>query len=516
MDKRLSRVCVFDQEPDETVVYKHDQCTCLMRLFPTCNQRNQPPVGDPKRFHLRFYLPRDVIASAHAKFDRLIVMTNGLDEIDDFDLYDELGSRFAARGIAAVLLPLPDHLNRHMRYRIPSASFTQIVNKPSDILMKEPGMLYTRFLQYREELNFLVDHVRGRVSRCRSEQCKFYKDLFSRQTRISVLGYSLGGAAMLSCFLEGTETHRDFNTCLLLSAAVPLRETDPGKMFEEGDWADYVEKLESAFLALGRRYRKGTEEASKLFGAICFSQDKGLLRKSFMTHSRKVLFLFGGKDNVTGAERLTEIEPRDWGLNKLVFAGINHFLAIDEEFKQWIDLVVNLMADFELHGPCETITIKKAGKHFKNLKKHKGPDKSKREASRSVLNRAWLLGYDVNEAPGKNNETKKAERINYKELRDALEAFAPETRGVALQGRTKAAQFLQSRKLGHILRRLGIIKSSDIIGAIRLQEEYSQRGKWKRIGQILVDPLGILNKHKLGVFTRIIKKSSDLVSRGQE
>jgi hypothetical protein len=109
----LSRIRYVDRYKDEILVHEGAKYVCLMKLFPMCGLDTTPDEEDYRRFHMRFYIPREYFNDARKKIDRIIIMTNGLNEFDKYLLYDQLGSDVASLGLAAVLLPLPNHLNRH-------------------------------------------------------------------------------------------------------------------------------------------------------------------------------------------------------------------------------------------------------------------------------------------------------------------------------------------------------------------------------------------------------------------
>lgn len=336
MLEEMSRVRVVNRQSDKIIAYNGDHYVCLMKLFPMCMYGTDVPEDDYRRFHLRFYLPREYVIDARKKMDKILIMTNGLDEFTDYSLYDQLGSRFASRGLPAVLIPLPDHLNRHTRYRISSPDARQIKEKPSETMMREPITLYTRFLQFKDELAQLRGHIDGTTCQRADEPCSFYRHLFAPHVRISYLGFSVGAATMVSDFLE---EEASLNACFLLSGAIKLPDIMGRRMFPR-QWDKFIKKLMKEF-------REQPAPTNRLFEEIFLGQyireTPELLRK----HGRRMLFIYGGKDNFTSYKNIEAITPEAWGSGLLVLPGINHFLTIDEEWKKWIELVVKLISDFE-------------------------------------------------------------------------------------------------------------------------------------------------------------------------
>lgn len=349
MDQIVRRVRHIDRLSDYRVEYETDQYVCVMKLFPMCHLDTAPGIDDYRRFHLRFFIPRECLADAKKKADRVVVMTNGLDEVFTYDLYDELGGRLAARGVVAVLLVMPDHLHRHTSWRKVVPTLDQMTQKPSEILTAEPLKLYWRYEQFMQELALLVDHFRG--AKCRDSQgaCYLYDALFAPDVRISYLGYSLGAAGMLCAFLENPQ---QANACFLLNGAINLGDINPGKMIPKKQWQTFITKLQ-------RECRKQLEgPTSALFEEIFLGQSYGKTQPLLREHSRRVFFLFGGRDHMIVNENLNRIRPEEWGLGTMVLPGINHFLDVDEEWKKWIRLVVDFMVAYEENAARETITEK--------------------------------------------------------------------------------------------------------------------------------------------------------------
>jgi hypothetical protein len=125
----------------------------------------------------------------------------------------------------AWLLPLPDHLNRHVRYRLREPGQDKITSRPFTEIFNDPMVLHKRFLQYKRELTQLLDHIdkkkRKRACNKTENPCSFYRHFFADVVRVSYLGFSLGGATMLCDFLDSQVR---LNACFLLNPAIKLPE----------------------------------------------------------------------------------------------------------------------------------------------------------------------------------------------------------------------------------------------------------------------------------------------------
>ena len=115
-------------------------------------------------FHLRFYFQRETLLEKEKRVKRLIIMTNGLNEVSHFNLYDQLGLSFAEKDCCSVLLPGPFHFNRRPR----ALDSDKIENKytpqkmPSDFMFNDPLQLYYHTKQYvsdikLDDIPFLVE-----------------------------------------------------------------------------------------------------------------------------------------------------------------------------------------------------------------------------------------------------------------------------------------------------------------------------------------------------------------------
>lgn len=493
------RVRHVDRLRDKFVVHENDHYVCIMKLFPTCDLTEQIGEEDWRRFHLRFYFPKECIVNAHKKVDKLVVMTNGLDEINYYTLYDELGSRFASQGLAAVLLPLPDHLNRHTRYRIKKPSVKQIYEKPSQIMMEDPLKLYLRYIQFRDELLNLVNHVVGR-SNCanKDDVCSFFKVFFSPKTRVSFLGFSLGGAAMLGNFLEWCKDDSCLNSCVLLSGAINLSSITPEPLFDAKIWDEYVAALEEVYREKTKYEKEEYDSANKRFGQVLFGHGKEELRNLLQSFGRRILFMFGGRDNVISYQHLEEISPRKWGLGFLVLPGINHFLPIDEEWWKWIGLVTNMIVDYEENADRQVITRQKVCDNTEVLR-NKLDCKEKVMEATCIMERAPFIGLDPVEMDYAEEEKKTAGKYKYGGVISALEKFSSKNGTLNKKDQKTCLSAMRGIRLGQCLYVTQLIDIEDLCNAVRIKQENKRKAQNERIGDILVDRLKVVKREHVEI-----------------
>lgn len=345
-----SRIRYVDRQQDVILVEDSAEYVCLMKLFPMCSESEDLPEEAYRRFHMRFYIPREYFNDAHRKIDRIIIMTNGLDEFNDYRLYDQLGTRLASIGLPAVLLPLPDHLNRHVRYRLREPGQDKMKARPFTEIFEKPMVLHKRFLQYKGELARLLDHInkdtRNKIGCDEAENpCSFYRHFFADVVRVSYLGFSLGGATMLCDFLD---SQTRLNACFLLNPAIKLREVNGRRLgIREVEWDDFVERLSTAYDQYPQPARN-TRFGEILLGHIISA------RRLLKEYSQKLLFIYGGADDFTHHENTKDITPRETGSGMFIIPGVKHNFE-GEEWQKWSTLTVKLIADFEENAARQVI-----------------------------------------------------------------------------------------------------------------------------------------------------------------
>ena len=337
-----SKVRHFDRtdDGDVQVVYSDSNHFCILKLCPYAD--NNPPdnYSDYRRFHVRYYIPKFVYNTKNKKIKKMVFLFNGLNELDHFTLYDQIGQVLCRRGVAAALIPMPDHLNRHPKWRYTNPTKEHINNKPLDDLKERPEGLHERFLQYMEEIEELYKVIRNSdIYEGDLDTYCFYRHVFDPGTRISLLGYSLGGLAALSTFLAKPNR---YNSCFLLNSGIQLKDIKlPESMISDDEWQKIVERA-------SEKYKE--EEGniySKYFGMLYIGNTPALAKKALRPHLRKLLFIFGGADSIIPMESISRLATHGKGLPIFQIPGISHFPAIDREWNNWSLFTVNLIAEFE-------------------------------------------------------------------------------------------------------------------------------------------------------------------------
>jgi hypothetical protein len=407
----MSRIRYVDRQEDVILVEDSAEYVCLMKLFPMCWTRKVLPDEHYRRFHMRFYIPREYFNDAHRKIDRIIIMTNGLDEFKEYRLYDQLGSRLASLGLPAVLLPLPDHLNRHVRYRLREPGQDKITTRPFDEIFAKPMVLHERFLQYKSELAQLLNHINKKTRKRACDKpespCSFYSHFFADVVRVSYLGFSLGGATMLCDFLD---SQIRLNACFLLNPAIKLPEVKGKRLGfrDEEVWDDFVERLSTAY----DEYKE--PDRDKRFGEILLGHIISA-RRLLKEYRQKLLFIYGGADDFTHHENTKDITPRETGSGMFIIPGVKHNFE-GEEWQKWSTLTVKLISDFEENAARHVIP-KPALK--RSRKKKNVPEISEEEFHKTEeWYRPSLLKIQQNMTARADEEKKVANHIEATSLED--------------------------------------------------------------------------------------------------
>lgn len=344
LHKKKSKISLFRNHDDyacfrtKDMIIDHtdDYHVRFYKLFPFCNEAQEPSLQSFKRFHLRFYIPQNVYQDKYRKIDKCFIFFNGLDELSHFTLYDQIGKGLCKQGYAAILLPLPDHLNRNMKYRYNDPSKEKV---PSQSFINEPGKIYDAYLQAIGELKLLLTHLKSECEHKNVKNCcAFYSQFFSKDASISLLGYSIGGLVALSNYL----IHKDFNSCVLLNSGAKLEDIDVSLFQSKQEWQGTVKNLAK------KHYENHSHsETHKLFNMIFLGNDHSLLKDELKENSKESLFIISGADSVTKYRSIRRIEPDRHGLAILKLPGIHHFLSIDTQWDQWFPMVNETIRCFD-------------------------------------------------------------------------------------------------------------------------------------------------------------------------
>lgn len=211
-------------------------------------------VATNNRFKIEFFLPS---VADGKKESHLVLMVNGFAEWNK-DLYHHpdfgLATLFARRGFASVLLPIPFHFNRipetprYTKFSRRLAAQDGVKQEhpwygmPAYIVRSNPERLYLGYRQIISDIVTLGEHVKGQENN--AERASEFDHWFSKDTRIHLLGYSLGGLGCVAALLKRHKyveardrEGRLFDSCALLCSGASLQNLVPTELkFTEEDW----------------------------------------------------------------------------------------------------------------------------------------------------------------------------------------------------------------------------------------------------------------------------------------
>jgi len=341
---QYSRRRSYDLAEDTIFDYAGTHHCRVLKLFQSPNPHEAGSLGNKlitpeynRRFHLRFYLPKPALTSRQPEIREIMIMFNGLNEIERFDLYDVLGQHFAEQGIAAVLLPTPFHLNRfplqkdnHARHPL-----------PHKMMFRNPMLLFHNYKQSMMDSDLLIKKL------CNTDpddkDFQFYRSLFTPNPRISILGFSLGGLRALSSFLHAPEK---YHTCIIFNSGVQLRLLDTSFLkIEKEEWEEFNGKLED-------QEEKNLSELGKdpywqHFSQVYLGNAHTNYIKNLAKFSPRLLFILSGGDQIVHPDHLKNIEKEGHGLTSLKIAGVGHIPTTDPKWTYWMDRVAEFIIRFD-------------------------------------------------------------------------------------------------------------------------------------------------------------------------
>jgi hypothetical protein len=167
-----------------------------------------------------------------------------------------------------------------------------------------------------------------------------YRNLFTSHTRISLLGFSMGGLRALSLILQDKRLHK----CVLLSSGGTLRSLQPPDV-QPQSWQEYVKKVDH----VGKKRlagvigAKAAEQLHERLRNIFFSPTLGPWQPSLERAARqnKILLVLGTRDNMRrdAIERMQLAELH-------TVAGMEHVLAEDIQFELRYREIINMVTEF--------------------------------------------------------------------------------------------------------------------------------------------------------------------------
>ena len=325
-----------------------------------------------RTFFLRFYLPKRQMRDKNQRIDHIVIMINGLNEVNHFDFYDVLGEKFTEKGVAAVLLPSPFHLNRRLKKE---------EGRPNDRLAGDRNSvrLFYNYKRSIHEIEALVKLLRQskeeeaalEVNKTSTdEDFRFYSKLFEDgdNLKISLLGFSLGGLRVLGAFFteaikqeenmeQNIASKEIYHSCIVINSGIDLLniKTKPLKI-EPEEWKKIMYDLKLNLK--DPEFQKGeNKRIFDIFKPMVYDANndedddegyeaKGKLVKLLADRHHKFLSISSGGDSIVDRDPLRELEEKGKGINRMIIANLDHIPALDPNWQAWYPRVSEMITNF--------------------------------------------------------------------------------------------------------------------------------------------------------------------------
>jgi hypothetical protein len=339
----LYRPADYDISQDTIVNYVGTHYVRVLKRFEapanypekTIEARLMKPAYN-RTFHLRYYLPKFTLVRKTERVRQIVIMFNGLNELDHFDLYDFLGEYLAERGIAAVLLPTPYHLNR----RAGRDSKTPRL-RPHVQLFKKPMLMYYNYKQSMHETALLIRKLKGKA---RDENdLAFYESLFDPDLQVSILGFSLGGLRALASLILQPD---DYYACIVFNSGGSLDRVNTKRInINNRAWVRFVKDLHTASKKPPEGAGLEDSEIWRAFEQVYLGSHSFPLKNSLRDHCDQLLFILSGADSTVPPD-VSQLEVEGHGLNVFRVGGVDHIPTLDPKWSFWLDRVSEVIVGF--------------------------------------------------------------------------------------------------------------------------------------------------------------------------
>jgi len=346
-----------------------------------------------KKFPLRFYLPVDSLAQkskenaregAKGDFEdprikHLVIMINGLDEYEEYYLkqYDFLGASFAEKNIASVLLSTPFHLHRTVKY-CPKSDLDCIksentekgkIYKPSDVILDDWQNIFHMYDATYNDIQSIVRKIRNcNEAKTTDSDFSFYKTHFSPDTKISLLGYSLGGLISFGFFLQNSI---EIDKLILFNTPGSLEDASTRFIHISSEkWIsaiNYLKKKEDELIELLGNKKLSIRKRNKdvyirHFLRLMTHTSYGTIETKIDATKEKILQIMCGGDKVIDMKPWSLYFDEDSKNSKLVhkkisqhiFSGVGHNPILETRGSELMPNISRIMTDHILNDENTT------------------------------------------------------------------------------------------------------------------------------------------------------------------
>lgn len=354
------------------------RCEDIFKVSDTGNYDNRAN----KSFMLRVYRPR-------VTADHVAIIYNGLDETiftqnadELFSFYDDLGLELAQKGILAILLPTPYHMNRALAYKEPeleteadrcSQHYIDLTI-PTEALMARNWNIYRNHFQGFKETVELCRFLRPDLASQIWPSLPISPNTIPRRSgeilrsaivdnvKVSLIGYSLGGLRALTEYLldrhDSSDQKREplFTACVAINSGGALTVLKNPPWVDGRKWQSMIDDLlcqrfsddqPKTLDGLPEDEHRHAARYYAFLNDVFLGQAASLnvLGQGSKDAAGGLLFVIGGGDDLVPLESIKRFAPTG-GVTIFQVAGLGHLFPYDPAWRLWKEIVFDVIVRF--------------------------------------------------------------------------------------------------------------------------------------------------------------------------
>ena len=329
-------------------------------------------------FFVRYYVPKKQLEIINYKASNVVIMFNGMNELNRFDFYDRIGEFFANHNIVSILLPTPFNLNRRIESDWQdmknSAKNGDLISKyPTDRASNNQEIFHASYLRSYYELDYLQSLIRGKESDVRDNN--FYENIFDFDNcRISLFGYSLGGLKALGYFLKDfkpfngingkesikeieqyySEKSQKFSCCITFNSGPILKEVETSTLkISKKKWEILIANIYKIFYEEQKsNLLESHPELTDLVDISEFlyhgdEEELGAkIQEKISLITKNYLAITAGEDPIVSKYQIQKISPEK-SVNQIILSEVDHHPSMERSrWHEVLPSVQNNILDF--------------------------------------------------------------------------------------------------------------------------------------------------------------------------
>jgi len=345
-----------------------------VRLSNECENHEELNREIEKDFYIRCYFPKKQLETINGKASNIVIMINGMNELDRYDFYDRIGEYFAENNIVSILLPTPLNLNRRIESDWIEIEKKKKENKSPDSFPTNRTysgnleLFHVSYLKTYYELEYLQKLIRG----VRDERNNhFYENLFNKNCNISLFGYSLGGLKALGYFLYEfksldttnldlevkpleqyiAENNQKYNSCITFNSGPFLKEVKTETLKINSDnWEYLINGVNKIFYTKQRENLKTNHpelcDLIDISGFLYYGKkDESfdeVISEKISSIINNYLAITAGDDPIVPKDQIQKISP-DKPINQIILSEVDHHPGMERS--RWHEVLPSVQSN---------------------------------------------------------------------------------------------------------------------------------------------------------------------------